>query len=158
MGFGTVGKLKRDIFWVIQNGFEVKLDGDDYLAISNLNWNDLKRNLISENYYSCLLNNILSVGLLKLLRVEVLHEDLVKIISAGAMTTAKYLDSQGMTMISPIWAKKLYGLTEDLRFLDEIGYRTFSSYDADDVEFGSDLEEVICELPKFMSELYDICD
>ena len=159
LGFGTGGKLKRDIFWAIQNGFEVKLDGDDYLAISNLNWNDLKRNLISENYYSCLLNSILSIGLLKLLRVKILHEDLVKIISAGAMTTAKYLDHQGMTMISPMWAKKLYGLTEDLRFLDEIGYRTLSAYDADDdVEFGSDLDEVICELPKFLSELYDICD
>ncbi|WP_243674581.1 hypothetical protein [Lentilactobacillus kisonensis] len=106
LGFDTVGKLKMDIFWAIQNGFEVKLDGDDYLAISNLNWNNLKRNLISENYYNSLLNSILSIGLLKLLRVSALHEDLVTIISAGAMTTAKYLEHKGMTIISSMWAKK----------------------------------------------------
>lgn len=159
LGFDTVGKLKKDIFWVIQKGFKVSLDGDDYLAINNLNWNELKRNLISENYYHNLLNSVLSIALLKLLRVDVLHEDLVKVISAGAMTTAKYLDHKGITIISSMWAKKLYGLTEDLHFLDEIDYHTLSSYDAsDDVEFGSDLDDVIRELPKFMSELYDICD
>lgn len=159
LGFDTVGKLKKDIFWVIQKGFKVSLDGDDYLAINNLNWNELKRNLISENYYHNLLNSVLSIALLKLLRVDVLHEDLVKVISAGAMTTAKYLNHKGVTIISSMWAKKLYGLTEDLHFLDEIEYRTLSSYDAsDDIEFGSDLDDIIRELPKFMSELYDICD
>ncbi|KRL20049.1 hypothetical protein FC98_GL002040 [Lentilactobacillus kisonensis DSM 19906 = JCM 15041] len=159
LGFDTVGKLKMDIFWAIQNGFEVKLDGDDYLAISNLNWNNLKRNLISENYYNSLLNSILSIGLLKLLRVSALHEDLVTIISAGAMTTAKYLEHKGMTIISSMWAKKLYGLAEDLHFLDEIEYRTLNSYNAsDDVEFGSDLDDVVSELPKFISELHNIFD
>ncbi|PAK85075.1 hypothetical protein [Lentilactobacillus parakefiri] len=159
LGFNTVGKLKMDIFWAIQKGFKVKLDGDDYLAISNLNWNNLKGNLISETYYNNLLNSILSIGLLKLLRVTALHEDLVKIISAGAMTTAKYLDNDGVTIISSMWAKKLYGLAEDLHFLDEIGYHNLSSYSAsDDVEFGSDLDVVVSELPKFMSELYNICD